>query len=211
MENHYEKNCQDWRNRFLKMDLAERMAVLPELKREGGCLTLRHFHRKLGIRLEDGRMEALEDARPVSHITQLNVYTLLGYASPGARLLGQWMPFERLRHAAPFGPAFRRGVIKTFAATFSGHADRLEDAMERLGGRRLAHADVGFELKAFECIPVRFLFWEGDDEFPAQGNLLFDQSATDFIHVESVVSIATEGLRQLAREADLPLARGALD
>ena len=51
------------------------------------------------------------------------------------------------------------------------------------------------------------MFWDGDDEFPAQANLLFDRSATDFIHIESVVTIATELLRQLSEAAELPIPR----
>ena len=52
---------------------------------------------------------------------------------------------------------------------------------------------------------MRVLFWEGDEEFPAQANLLFDRSAPDFIHVESVVTIASAALRHLAEYADLPI------
>ena len=60
-------------------------------------------------------------------------------------------------------------------------------------------------MDAFACIPVTFLFWDGDDEFPAQGNILFDASATDFIHVESVVTLASVGLQKLADHAGIPL------
>ena len=77
--------------------------------------------------------------------------------------------------------------------------------MEALRGRRLTNA--GFLLPAFDCIPVKLMFWDGDDEFPAQANLLFDRSATDFIHIESVVTIATELLRQLSEAAELPIPR----
>ena len=44
---------------------------------------------------------------------------------------------------------------------------------------------------------------EGDDEFPAQANLLFDASATDYIHGESIVTIATVGVARLIEEAGL--------
>ena len=64
----------------------------------------------------------------------------------------------------------------------------------------------GFLLKAFECIPVRLNFWDADEEFPAQANLLFDSSATDFNHEESIATIATEGMYQLADVAGLQLA-----
>ena len=44
-----------------------------------------------------------------------------------------------------------------------------------------------------------------DEEFNAQGNILFDYSATDFNHVESAVSTAEIGVRRLAEIAGLPL------
>lgn len=43
---------------------------------------------------------------------------------------------------------------------------------------------MGYEIRAFDCMPMRFFFWERDEEFEAQGNILFDYSATDFNHVE---------------------------
>ena len=49
------------------------------------------------------------------------------------------------------------------------------------------------------------LFWDRDDEFEAQGNILFDYSATDFNHVESAVSIADSGIKRLAELAGVPL------
>ena len=56
---------------------------------------------------------------------------------------------------------------------------------------------------------MRFLFWEGDEEFPAQANLLFDRSATDYIHGESIVTLAAAGVHRLAKLAGLPLDRRA--
>jgi len=89
--------------------------------------------------------------------------------------------------------------------TDSGQPDKLARACERLGGVNLAHADVGYRINSFDCLPIKFLFWDGDDEFPAQGNLLFDASATDFIHVESTVSLAIEGIQRLAEAAELEI------
>ena len=83
--------------------------------------------------------------------------------------------------------------------------EKLKAALESLGGRKLPSGDVGYEIDVFPCIPVQVLFWEGDEEFPAQCNLLFDKSATDFIHVESIVTIASEILRHLADLAQLPI------
>ena len=92
-----------------------------------------------------------------------------------------------------------------FSATFSGHERELREAFQKLDGRELPQGDVGYEIRAFDCMPMRFFFWERDEEFEAQGNILFDYSATDFNHVESAVSIADSGIKRLAELAGVPL------
>ncbi len=121
----------------------------------------------------------------------------------------RWVRFDQLKNTSPFSKAFQEGVVEPFSRMFSGHVKELSYACEKLGGKKLTWSDAGYELKAFECIPVRFLFWDGDDEFPAQGNLLFDASATDFIHGESVVTIAAIGLDRIAKLAGVPMDRSA--
>ena len=201
----YAKLCQEWSEKFLQMNAKELMEKLPELKDEGDYLTLYLFARKLGIQKETGEIEAMEDDRLVSNNTKLNVYTLFGYCKEYAALTGRWVPFRDLRGAYPFAPAFQKGILEPLAATFAGHAEELEQACIQLGGTKLEHGDVGYELKSFDCMPVRIFFWDEDEEFSAQANILFDYSATDFIHVESTVSIAMEALYRLAEVAGLAL------
>ena len=199
----------EWARRISGMDISALMAKLPELRREDGCLTLRHFGRKYGISLSDFSIAPMEDSLPVSHNARLNIYTLLWYCSPDARNTGDFRPFESLRNAGPFGPAFKKGINGPFAAAFFGRTERLRAAFEALGGTPLTVSDAGCQLSAFDCIPVQFYFWDGDDEFPAQANMLFDYGCTDFIHVESIVTIASEGLRVIADAAGVPLSRSA--
>ena len=205
----YEKNCEQWRERFLSMDQQRLMTLLPELKPEGDYLTLSHFGERYGVHRQTGRILRMSDRRSASVTARLNIYTLFGYVSPQAHFIGDWVVFESLRGTAPFAAAFRRGILEPLARTFTGHMDRLEAALQAMGGRKLTHGDVGYEVDAFACIPVRYLFWEGDEEFPAQANMLFDRSATDFIHEESIVSIAMVGLSRLAELAQLPVDRAA--
>lgn len=208
--NNYDKLCENWRERFLKMDIRQLMQKLPELKSEGDYLTIRHFGRKYGIHRQTGVIVPVGGNHAVSNTVKLNIYTLFGYVSPSAKLRYEWVGFEDLKGTSPFAAAFKKGIIEPFARTFAGHTDRLQLAMEAMGGKKLAFSDMGYQVDAFECIPVRFLFWEGDDEFPAQANILFDSSATEFIHGESIVSIAMVGLAQLAELAELPLDKSAL-
>ena len=178
----YVKLCEEWAQRFLKMDQADLHKRVPELKEENGFLTIIHFGRRYGVSLEDGSIRSLDGQREPDTTEMLNIYTLLGYAKEGAFIMDKWVPFADLRNARPFAPAF-----------------------QKLDGRELPQGDVGYEIRAFDCMPMRFFFWERDEEFEAQGNILFDYSATDFNHVESAVSIADSGIKRLAELAGVPL------
>lgn len=154
--NNYEKWCEQWREKFLKMDQKELKKRLPELKEEGDWLTLCHFGRKLGVHKENGKILAMEDHDPVTCYERLNVYTLFGYVSPLAHYKDDWVRFDRLKDTSPFAKAFQEGVIEPFSRMFSGHVKELSKACEKLDGKKLSWSDAGYELNAFACIPVRF-------------------------------------------------------
>ena len=201
----YIKLCDEWAEKFLQMDKEELKKRLPELKEEDGYLKITHFGVSFGIQLDNGRIDRLDGKSEANATEMLNIYTLLGYVKENAFFMDKWVPFADLRNARPFGPAYKVGVTDVFAETFSGHAEELKAAFEKLGGVKLPQGDVGYQINAFECEPMRFYFWDCDEEFEAQANILFDYSATDFNHVESAVSTAEMGVRRLAEVAGLPL------
>lgn len=201
----YKKLCDKWAGKFLCMDKEKLMQRLPELKREEEYLRITHFGIVYGISLTDGRIRFMEREEEPDVTAMLNIYTLLEYARETAVFMDKWVPFRELRGAGPFAPAYKLGVTDVFAQTFSGQADKLRSACESMGGIRLPQGDVGYEIRAFSCMPLRFYFWDKDEEFAAQGNILFDYSATDYNHVESAVTVAEEGIRRLAEAAGVPV------
>lgn len=203
--NNYEDLCEAWRLKFLEMNQEELCRRLPGLAREGDYLTLVYFGRKFGVHTASGQIVVFGDDRPISVNTRMNIYNLFWYSREGARIAGRWVPFRDVKNASPFAPAFDRNVLRPFARTFSGKAQPLLAAARALNGQMVKQGDVGFIVDSFACIPMQFLFWDGDEEFPAQANILFDCAVTDFIHVESTVTLATDGLRRLAEEAGVPL------
>lgn len=204
-QSNYEKLCVQWAATIRNADFPRLCRLLPELHRDGSTVTLHHFGRPFSLDCATGSITALDGA-PATIYERLNIYTLLGYCREGAALAGEWVPFRSVPGAGPFAPAFEKTVLRPFADTFSGHIDRFRQAALALGGASLPHADAAFLIPAFACIPMQFLFWEGDDEFPAQTNILFDRGVTGFIHVESTVTLASVGVERLAAAAGLPLA-----
>ena len=41
-------------------------------------------------------------------------------------------------------------------------------------------------MKVFPRIDIIFIIWEGDDEFPSEGNVVFDSNISDYITSEDV-------------------------
>lgn len=205
MVSNYEKLCEYWREQFRKMDHRELAAKLPELISRDEDFVLTYFGKRYRINRESGVIQGLDDKKPISSGLQMIIYNLLWFSREGAMLTNKWVPFRSVKNAGPFAPAFSAHVLKPFSETFSGQVEKLHQAAQILGGKPLPQGDAGYEIKSFECIPIQFLFWDGDDEFPAQGNILFDYSVTDFIHVESTVSIAADGITRLAEVAGIPL------
>lgn len=200
----YELQVEEWQRRFLRMDLAELCRRLPELTIENDDLKITQFGRRCAVSLKTGQIRDLDEPTAELSIGEIfNIFTLFAYAKPDAALSGEWLAFADLKDAAVFGPAFKRGTLASFARMFSGRPEALVRGCEALGGVRLSVGDVGYELKAFECIPMRVIFWDSDDEFEAQANILFDRSATDFIHVESTVTIADVGVMRIAQAAGI--------
>ena len=133
----------------------------------------------------------------------MNIYNLFWYSKENVSLQERWVPFRDVRNAGPFAPAFESNILKPFAMTFEGKTEKLRRAAEKMGGQPVRQGDAGYIVHAFSCIPMQYLFWDGDEEFPAQGNILFDYSVTDFIHVESTVTLAEEGIIRLAELAGI--------
>ena len=170
----YIKLCDEWAEKFLRMDKAELMKKLPELKQEDGYLKIVHFGVPFGVRESDGKIERLDGKTEANATEMLNIYTLFGYVKEQAFFMDKWVPFADLRNARPFAPAYKIGVTDVFAETFSGHAEELRKAFMKLNGTELPQGDVGYQINAFACEPMRFYFWDRDEEFEAQGNILFD-------------------------------------
>ncbi|MBQ8184320.1 MAG: DUF3786 domain-containing protein [Lachnospiraceae bacterium] len=50
-------------------------------------------------------------------------------------------------------------------------------------------------------MPLTVVFWDGDEEFGAQANILFDGDITDFLHEETVVLLAADLVRHLVEHS----------
>jgi len=51
----------------------------------------------------------------------------------------------------------------------------------KLGGHTVDLGDVAVSINAFSRVPITIVLWQSDEEFPAQGNILFDAAVSDYL------------------------------
>lgn len=204
LADHYEETCEIWRKKFLEMD-QEALADRFLLEKDGQALYLTYFNERYRIDRKSGMITLEKDPeRRLAFNTVITIYNLFYYTKPAAKVSGEFVPFRKVKRAAPFDPAFQRTILKPLARTFTGKTDRLKRACEALGGTPIPQGDAGYVVSAFPWIPLTVVFWDADEEFDAQANILFDADITDFLHEETVVCIASDLVRRLAEEAGIP-------
>lgn len=117
----------------------------------------------------------------------LILHYLIGFMQKGYCPCGEWISFKETRDGKLFWPAFKKSAVEPLAQAFSHGRERLaRNLMEGLGGRMVDGGDLAIEIATFPGVMVRLLFWQGEEELPAEASLLFDRGLTRIYSTEDV-------------------------
>lgn len=89
---------------------------------------------------------------------------------------GDFRSYKELPSGNLYAQQFQGRCIIRLNRKFGNRLDRFKEIMEYLGAARIHLGDIGYELELFEELYLRFLFWEGDEEFPASSQILFSSN-----------------------------------
>lgn len=109
----------------------------------------------------------------------------------GSKLKGEWIAFQDVPDGRFYLDAFLKRAKDPLVKTF-GHNPKLmvEMATEALGAEPYEYGDFSVVVKAFPSVPVALIIWRGDEEFPPEGNILFDSSISDIFSAEDIAWLA---------------------
>lgn len=200
-KSNYEQVIENWRRKFLEMDQVALIRKF-DLEADDEALYITYFYRKLRIDRKNGVITD-QGVRP-GFDTVMNIYNTFYYAAEHPVASGNLVAFRQVKRVYPFEAAYRRTIIFRLQKTFSGKTAELKKACEILGGTPLLQGDVGYVLPVFPFLNIAVLFWDKDEEFDAQANMLFDSEITEFMHEENVVCVAADAVYYLTRAAGLP-------
>jgi hypothetical protein len=109
-----------------------------------------------------------------------------------------------------FYPAFQKEAITLLIENFAGDLPGFLKVTEQLGGVPVQRGHAGVCLPAFPKVPVTLVLWEGDEELPASGTILFDASVDAFLPVEDIIGLGSYCVHKLIKQYRDPKRRGAM-
>lgn len=172
----------------------------------GGVL-VPFFGRPLVVSHPGGRVgfEADPESAHVAVAILALHYLLRADDTPPARA---WAAFRELPdglfYAASFAARAEEPVARAFAAPAAGGEpgpERFCRAATKLGGVALGLADASFRFQALPRVPLAVLLWAGDEEFPAQAQVLFDAAAGHYLPAEDLAGLGGSLARKLTQAA----------
>lgn len=199
-QSNYDQVIENWRLKFLEMDQEELIRKF-QLEADEEFLYIIYFSKRFRIDRKNGFIT--EGGKSPGFDTVMNIYNTFYYSAAHPVASGNLVAFRQVKRVYPFEAAYRRTIISRLQELFSGKTEELRKACEALGGTLLPQGDVGYVLPVFPFLNIAVLFWDKDEEFEAQANMLFDSEITEFMHEENVVCVAADAVYYLTLAAGM--------
>jgi len=152
----------------------------------------------LEISLVDSKVEV-----PIKDKILLLHYLTL---AKGVPITNKLIAFKELPEGANYFPTFSKRSIEPLVKYFGKQPQRLIDVAGKLGGRKVDYGDAAVAINAFSRVPVTLVLWQGDEEFPPRGNILFDAAISDYLSTYDITVLCeniTWKLVKLLREGSV--------
>ncbi len=115
-------------------------------------------------------------------------------------LSGKLISFRELKNGASiYYPNFYKRAILPLIKTFGHCIENLQKASAELGGVKDQYGHASTTVKVLPMVPVTYVLWEGEEDVPASGTILFDESVEYFLPAEDIVCAGSFGVYELMK------------
>jgi len=88
-----------------------------------------------------------------------------------------------------FGPFVKR-AINPLKEVFGRNLEAFHKACQALHGTPIEAGDAGYRFQVFPQLALHYILWEGDEEFDAEANILFNESTGEGLSPEDAAWLA---------------------
>lgn len=128
---------------------------------------------------------------PIQQQVLILHYLRGAWRSSGPPVAGDWVAFQDVPDGKFYQDAFQRRAKLPLLKAFGERPELLADlARTAYGAERIDLGDVAVAVEALPRIRVALVVWAGDEEFPPDGNILFDRNIASYFSAEDIAWLA---------------------
>jgi len=176
---------------------------------EDGNFRLTFFWQEYVISGDDFTVSRAGTGEEPSSFTQSLILTYLVTAD-GTTPSSRWVGFRELPDGMFYVQAFQGYTggrlvreLQGFAARTSGEPqpnpaqpsggiEVFRRAAETLGGEPLVIGDAGYVFTVLPRVHMSIVYWEGDEEFPSQAQVLFEDTAAHYMPTDGLAILGSQ-------------------
>jgi len=130
----------------------------------------------------------------------INKILLLHYLinANGTPMQDKYISFKELPDGAIYIEPFTNRAVRPMLKYFAEKQEKFVELAHSIGGAKQKLGDTSVTVWPFPRVPITYVIWSGDDEFPASGNILFDASAPGYLPTEDYAMLSGMVLHHLA-------------
>lgn len=126
-----------------------------------------------------------EDWKPKDRILFLH-YLLEGKQ---VQPVTEYKAYNELPWGDVYDVNFRGRCIRRLVAMFGNDVEKFRAVCEKFGGKAVAGSGVAYEIEFMPNLTLKLIIWEGDDEFPASGQIVFSENFPEAFAAEDRVIV----------------------
>ena len=177
-----------------------RIAVKAGARYEDRRVFVPHLDRELVIDVKSQQFHIKETGEEAPIWLAILTLHYLNNAD-GRQPTGTLKHFREFKDGHFYEPAFNRRTKGILVSVFGNNPAAMIAAGERLKGRILDTGDAALKLDYFPYLPITCILWKGDEEFPPEASVLFDESADLYFSAEDMAVAGQMAVLELLKAA----------
>lgn len=166
-----------------------------------GNFRLSFFWEEYVISSADFALRRARDGEVPSSFVQSLILTYLATAD-GATPSRRWIGFRELPEGMFYAQAFRGYTGIRLVRQLGGGIEAFRDAAERLDGEPLEQiGDAAYVFTLLPRIDVAVVYWRGDEEFPSQARVLFEDTAAHYMPTDGLAILGSHLIGRILKAA----------
>jgi hypothetical protein len=171
------------------LDVARRAGA--QHAEDGESMEFAYYGRPVKVTRDPVEVAHLDDGPEIPIAEKALILHYLVNAD-GSEPKGEWITFREVPSGEFYWSAFVKRAKSPLVGFFGERPQLLLELAKGVGGQPAGDqaGDAAVIVQAFPRVPFMLQLWEGDDEFPPDGNVLMDPTISGYLSTEDVALAA---------------------